>query len=176
MQKAIKTLKQTKPARAGQAFAQRTWYYLSESGLVKLKSRLQETRERRAEHLERLRALRQEQSDGLSVEDSSYLQTINTLGFLEAEMKRLEGILARAKVIASRQRRRVRLGSRVQLEGKNECHEYTIVSSIEADPFEGKISDKSPLGQQLLGKQLEDTVTIATPNSKPRTLRLVGLH
>ena len=35
---------------------------------------------------------------------------------------------------------------------------YTLVDSIEANPSDGRISIKSPLGQNLLGKQIQDVV------------------
>ena len=44
-----------------------------------------------------------------------------------------------------------------------EEEEYTIVGSAEADPFSGKISNDSPIAQALIGKLVNDEVTIATP-------------
>jgi transcription elongation factor GreA len=41
--------------------------------------------------------------------------------------------------------------------------EYTIVGSAEADPFSGKISNDSPIAQALIGKKINDEVTISTP-------------
>jgi transcription elongation factor GreA len=40
---------------------------------------------------------------------------------------------------------------------------YTIVGSAEADPFEGKISNDSPIAKSLMGKQIGDQVTVQTP-------------
>ncbi|PJH69166.1 transcription elongation factor GreA, partial [Salmonella enterica subsp. enterica serovar Typhimurium] len=40
---------------------------------------------------------------------------------------------------------------------------YTIVGSAEADPFEGKISNDSPMAQSLLGKEIGTEVAVATP-------------
>ena len=40
---------------------------------------------------------------------------------------------------------------------------YEIVSSIEADPTENKISDDSPLGHALLGKREGNTVSVDAP-------------
>lgn len=41
--------------------------------------------------------------------------------------------------------------------------EYTIVGSAEADPFSGKISNDSPIARALIGKKINDEVTISTP-------------
>ena len=41
--------------------------------------------------------------------------------------------------------------------------EYTIVGAAEADPFEGKISNESPIAKALIGKVTGDKVLIETP-------------
>ena len=41
--------------------------------------------------------------------------------------------------------------------------EYKIVGSTEANSLKGKISNESPVGKALLGKQVGDTVTVETP-------------
>lgn len=163
--------------------ALRERYYLSESGLTSLKAKLQELYKNRAEQLSRMRALKEQQSDNLFIEDSTYIQTVSAIQFIENESQRIESVLANAKVVSSKLNsrvRRVRLGSHVLLEGASkERREYTIVDSIEADPFSGKISDESPLGRQLLGKQLDDIVVIDSMSSrykKPLALRLVSIR
>lgn len=164
--------------------ALREKYYLSESGFVSLRSRLQELYKRRAEQLGRMRALKEQQSDNLFIEDSTYIQAVSSIQFLESESQRIEMVLANAKLFDTNSKhppRRVRLGSQVLLEtpeGK-ERREYTIVDSVEADPFNGKISDESPLGQQLLGKRLSDTIVLnnmSKQHKKPLSLKLVSIR
>ena len=41
--------------------------------------------------------------------------------------------------------------------------EYTIVGSAEADPYDGKISNESPIGSALLGKKKNEVVDVETP-------------
>jgi len=41
---------------------------------------------------------------------------------------------------------------------------FHIVGSAEVNPMQGRISNKSPLGQALLGKSAGDTVEVSTPN------------
>lgn len=41
--------------------------------------------------------------------------------------------------------------------------EFSIVGSTEADPFENKISDDSPLGKALIGSREGDTITVEAP-------------
>ena len=42
--------------------------------------------------------------------------------------------------------------------------EYTIVGSAEADPYEGKISNESPVGKALLGRTIGDVVDVQVPD------------
>ena len=61
-------------------------------------------------------------------------------------------------------RSRVSLGSVVTIKDQNgETLEYTIVGSAEADPFEDKISNESPVGKALIGKKAKDKVTVQAP-------------
>ena len=41
---------------------------------------------------------------------------------------------------------------------------YQIVSTKEADPFNGKLSDESPVGMGLLNHQVGDIVEVETPD------------
>jgi transcription elongation factor GreA len=41
---------------------------------------------------------------------------------------------------------------------------YRIVSSIEASPTNGKISDESPIGRALVGKKRGETVSVQAPS------------
>ena len=43
---------------------------------------------------------------------------------------------------------------------------YTVVGPVEANPLEGKISDESPIGQELIGKKVGDSVAIVTPKGE----------
>jgi len=42
--------------------------------------------------------------------------------------------------------------------------EYTIVGSAEADPYEGKISNESPVGKALLGRAKGEVVDVQVPD------------
>lgn len=44
-----------------------------------------------------------------------------------------------------------------------EVDEFMIVTKIEADPFEGKISSESPVGAAIIGRKTGDLVNIFTP-------------
>lgn len=55
---------------------------------------------------------------------------------------------------------KVAIGSVVELiDNSGRQVVYTIVDSIEANPSDGRISVKSPLGQSLIGKTISDTIS-----------------
>ena len=60
----------------------------------------------------------------------------------------------------------VAVGSKVLLldEEFGDEVEYTIVGSSEADPFNNRISNESPVGMAILGKTKGDTVEVNTPD------------
>jgi transcription elongation factor GreA len=45
----------------------------------------------------------------------------------------------------------------------NEEEEYRIVGSQEADPMDGRISEESPFGKALMGKEEGNEVTVEAP-------------
>ena len=60
----------------------------------------------------------------------------------------------------------VGVGSRVKVhdEDSGDDMEFTIVGSTEADPFAGKISNESLVGQNLLGSKIGEIVEIIVPD------------
>jgi transcription elongation factor GreA len=79
---------------------------------------------------------------------------------LEAELADKQQTLSRAKIISSkRTRMKVAIGSVVDLiDQHGRLVRYTLVESIEANPSDGRISAKSPLGSTLIGKTVQDIV------------------
>ncbi|HEX5166191.1 MAG TPA: GreA/GreB family elongation factor, partial [Thermomicrobiales bacterium] len=86
---------------------------------------------------------------------------------IEGRIRQLEDMLKRVEVIdadaAAKSGGVVRLGTTVTIEIDGAEETYTIVGSVESNPLEGRISDKSPWGQALLGSRAGQTVNIQTP-------------
>lgn len=83
---------------------------------------------------------------------------------LEARISELEHILQNVEVIKKpKGDSKVQLGSTVTLKNGSTSKQFQVVGTVEADPLNGKISDESPIGQALLGKNLGDEVEIKTP-------------
>ena len=69
----------------------------------------------------------------------------------------------------------VRFGSRVTVaDAAGEEKTVEIVGVDEADPERGKIAFLAPLAKALLGREVGDAVSVATPG-KPRTLEIIAI-
>ena len=84
----------------------------------------------------------------------------------EARIQEIQHILQNVEIISSPKSgsKTVQLGCMVKLKsagGKTKA--FQVVGTVEADPLEGKISDESPIGKSLLGKQVGGQVEIKTP-------------
>lgn len=83
----------------------------------------------------------------------------------ESRISEIEHILQNTEVIsAPKKKDTVELGNQVTLNGPKGSKTFTVVGSVEADPLEGKISNESPIGKNLIGKRVGDKVEIKTPN------------
>ena len=129
-----------------------------------------------AEHEELVSVRRREISERLKEaisygdisENAEYDAAKNEQAELEERILKLENMIRKATIInedeMSSDRVRVGLTVKVLDVEENEEMEFTIVGSTEADPFEGRISNESEVGKNLLGKQKGDTVQIVVPD------------
>ncbi|SUP42559.1 transcription elongation factor GreA [Veillonella criceti] len=100
-------------------------------------------------------------------ENSEYDDAKNEQAFIEGHIIELENKINTAKIIDESTRKNVvSVGSKVKLldEEYNEELEYVIVGSSEADPFNNRISNESPVGSAILGKKKGATVEVNTPD------------
>ena len=85
---------------------------------------------------------------------------------IEARIEELESILKNAEVVVEDEVDfdKINVGCKVRVfdVDYDEELDFFIVGSTEANSLEGKISNESPVGQALLGKQVGDTVPIDT--------------
>ncbi len=105
-------------------------------------------------------------------ENSEYEEAKNEQAFTEGRIMELEEKVKNAKIIAERSKvtKTVQLGTTVYLKNLTKKREeeevYTIVGSTEANPFEGKISNESPVGSALLDKKKGDMINAIVPAGK----------
>ena len=100
-------------------------------------------------------------------ENSEYDSAKNEQAELEYKIGELEALIKNAKVIEeSAKTDVVRIGQKVKIRkiGAKDFVEYIIVSSSEADPIHGKISNVSPVGSALIDKKVKDKVDVKLPD------------
>lgn len=111
--------------------------------------------------------LKEARSFGDLSENSEYDEAKNEQGKLHSRIGELEDILSNYVIIEEEEDggEYVRLGSTVTVLDKefNEELVYKIVGSQEADPMNGAISEDSPFGKALLGKNAGEDVTVDAP-------------
>ena len=136
----------------------------TQEGFEKLKEEYDfRTREER----ERIKvAIAEARSFGDLSENAEYDEARNEQAKNEARIKELDDLIQHAVVIDDSQMdsETVGLGSCVKVERNGAEVEYKIVGSNEADPFDNKISDMSPVGRALVGAKKGDVVTVDVPS------------
>lgn len=113
--------------------------------------------------------LREAVADGDLKENANYHDTKEQQSMVEGRIQYLEDILRRATVVVNDgPSDTVRIGSSVTIQevGTDEDETYTLVGAAEANPREGKLSEKSPIGAALMGRKRGDKVKVNTPDGQ----------
>ncbi len=112
-----------------------------------------------------IKALKEARALGDLSENSDYDAARNEQAQLEARIKELEFKLEHCTIADGAQKDVVNVGSQVTITYEDgETEEYKIVGSLEADPFENKISNESPIGKAIIGHKKGEMVEVASPN------------
>lgn len=139
--------------------------YLTQEGLDELKAELDNLiNVRRPENIQ---AIKEARSLGDLSENAEYDAARNEQAQIEARIKQLEKMLENVSIISETSKDKVEIGSTVVIkyvDDDDEEDEYKIVGSQEADPFESKISNESPIAKALLEHKVGDVVTVESPN------------
>ncbi|GAA0327293.1 transcription elongation factor GreA [Oceanobacillus oncorhynchi subsp. incaldanensis] len=140
-------------------------FYMTQEGKDKLEEELHYLKtDRRQEVVERIKVAR---DFGDLSENSEYDAAKDEQAFVEQRITQVENMIRNAVIIENDNEdpNVVGLGKSVTFvelpDGDEET--YTIVGSAEADPFEGKISNDSPMAKSLLGQEIGQEVSVATP-------------
>ena len=129
-----------------------------------------------AEHEELVSVRRKEVSEKLKEarafgdlsENAEYDAAKDEQAEVEERIFKLENMIKNAKIIDEETATNefVTVGSKVTVKNldNNEKMVFTIVGTTEADPFNGKISNESLVGQNLIGKKKNAKLEIIVPN------------
>ncbi len=140
--------------------------FLTPEGADKLRKELADLKGPRREEM--ARRLRHAVSLGDLSENADYISAKEDQAFLEGRISELELLLKEATIVErDGSSDKVAVGARVVVSNENKSEEtFHIVGEKEADPRNGKISHKSPIGIALMGSQIGDRVTAQTPGGK----------
>ena len=128
---------------------------MSAAGLKAMQEELEYLKTvRRKELAEEIKEAR---SHGDLSENSEYDEAKNTQGLVENRITESELSVDNVSV-----------GTHVTIRetGEDEAEEYDIVGRTEADAFNGKISDESPVGHALMGKAVGEKVEVLLPTGQ----------
>lgn len=147
-------------------------FNLTQDGVNELKTELDQLIGQRVSIAERIKQAREL---GDLSENAEYQSAREEQDRLEARISELDHVLKNSKVIKKpKADGKVVLGSSVKLKSADgKTTQFQVVGTMEADPMNGKISDESPIGKELLGKKVGDKVTIA--NSHDVTYKITQI-
>lgn len=140
--------------------------YLTQEGLDKVKEELKTLKT--INRPEIIRAIKEARALGDLSENADYHAAREEQAVLEARIQDLEAMVENAVIISEEKSNEVRIGATVTIKyiDDEETEEYKIVGSKEADPFENRISNESPIARAINGHKKGDKVTVESPNGK----------
>lgn len=138
--------------------------------------KLQEELETKTKDLEKIKdEIADARSFGDLSENAEYDAAKNKQTQVYTRIKELEQLIENAIIVEEINNGTIGLGISVKiLRDGVEC-EYKIVGSNEADPFENKISDRSPIGAALIGKKKGDVVYATTNKNKVVEIKILDV-
>ena len=141
-------------------------YQLTLEGLEELKSELDKLKT--IERERNLEALKEARAQGDLSENADYDAAREDQARIEGRIKEIENILKNYTLIKSNARgKNIQIGRKVQLRINDDAPvDYTIVGSLEANPFKNRISNESPIGKAIIGSKEGDTKIVKTHANK----------
>jgi transcription elongation factor GreA len=133
----------------------------TKEGFAKIKARYDLLTARRPDILVRLQAAREM---GDLSENGAYHAARFELSSLDRELRKLTYLVRMGRITQASHTGSVAFGSQVQLTGGLKGISFLLVNEHESNPSEFKFSEKSPLGQAVLGKKVGDKVTVNAPD------------
>ena len=136
---------------------------LTAEGFIELEAELNYLKNERRPEV--IIALKESRAMGDLSENADYDAARNEQAQIEAKIKDLEYKLEHCEIAKKSKGSKIGLGSIVTVKyDDDDNEEFKIVSSVEADTFNGKISNESPLGKALVGNKKGEKIEVESPN------------
>ena len=139
--------------------------YLTQEGFEELKSELDQLIN--VKRPANIQAIKEARALGDLSENADYDAAKNDQAEIEGRIKKIEKMLENVEIIEKADLGVVGLGNTVSIryvDDDDETDEYKIVGSQEADPFQSKISNESPIAKAIMNKKVGDIVDVESPN------------
>ena len=149
--------------------------YLTQNGFYKFQTELEYLKSKK--RIEIAKALKEITILNDDDVDTEYLEIKNQQAFIEGRIRQLEVTLANTILLEKKTANNiVDIGCTVIIKQDDlEKETFTIVSTLEANPRENLISDESPFGKALIGKNKGEIVVVATPMGTVN-LRIISVN
>lgn len=140
--------------------------YVTKEGLEDMKKELEYLQTKKRPEV--IEALKEARALGDLSENAEYDAARSEQAEVEAKIASLNQMIENAEVIEEAGTDEVSIGNTVEIEyvedGDKET--YSIVGSTEADPFENKISNESPIAIAIIGKKVGEIAKVKSPNGE----------
>lgn len=140
--------------------------FLTSEGFLEIEEELNELKT--VKRPEIIKAIKEAMALGDLSENADYHAAREEQAIIEGRIQELEYLVDHATIISEEASDKARIGSSVIIKyvGEDDSEEYKIVGSTEADPFENKISNESPIAKAIIGHKKGEIVTVESPNGK----------
>lgn len=139
---------------------------LTKKGYDKLSSELALLKDKQDHLITQIEEVAQPDESG---EDGLASQLKEELEVVNDKINDLEEALDDSQIITEKSDKKTSIAVgctvKIRISGRQE-KQFSIVSNMESDPTQNKISDKSPLGLALMGKKINDEVEVDAPVGK----------
>ena len=144
--------------------------YITKEGLQKLKDELQDLKNNKVRETRAL--IKEAAAFGDLKENAAYHDARDKMAFLKGRIEQLEAAINEAIIKEKSSEDVTQIGSKVKILFDKEEMEYEITAPGDADILKNKVSYKSPLGKELLGKKPGDCFTFGPKSVKVKILSL----
>ena len=143
---------------------QKKEFLLTSEGFLELETELNNLKSNDRPRI--IEAIKEARAQGDLSENADYDAARDEQAKIEARIQELEYMLEHAKIIEKATGDKVEVGTTVTVNYVDDDEEeiYSIVGSMEADPFENKISNESPIGKAIMHKKVGDIISVESPN------------
>ena len=140
--------------------------YVTEKGFEEMKKELEYLQTKKRPEV--IESLKEARSLGDLSENAEYDAARTEQAEVEARIATLTSMIENAEVIEEADTDKVSIGNVVEIEyiEDGEKETYTIVGRTEADPFENKISNESPIALAIMGKKKGQKAKVSSPNGE----------